>query len=138
MVIETITCKDFDKNERTETLYFNLTKAECMEMEMVTEGGLKEYLEKIVKDGDNQKIVDFFKMFILKAYGEKSADGHYFRKSKQRSEDFASTEAYSELFMKLINDGEYMKTFVANMLPGDYSSEDIDKIVDEKIEEFKN
>jgi hypothetical protein len=127
MLIEKIDYKDYNGNPRTATLHFNLSKAECMELEMIY-GGLQEYLQKLVDEHENEKLVMFFKNFILKGYGEKSEDGKYFRKSKERSEDFASTEAYSELFMKLISDQNYMKNFFVNMLPEDYRPGENDEI----------
>ena len=39
---------DYDGNERSEDIYFNLTKAEVMEMELGTTGGMQKMLEKIV------------------------------------------------------------------------------------------
>ena len=48
-----------------------------------------------------------FKDLILKAYGEKSADGRRFIKSKELSEAFSQTEAYSILYMNLIVNGVF-------------------------------
>ena len=49
MVKETIKYFDFDGNERTETFCFNLTKAECMEMELSTSGGLENAINRIIE-----------------------------------------------------------------------------------------
>ena len=40
MLKKTMTTVDFGGTERTEDYYFNLTRAEIMEMELTTEGGL--------------------------------------------------------------------------------------------------
>ena len=48
MLKKTITYKDYNGTERTEDHYFNLSEAECMEMEMGTTGGLSEMIRRIV------------------------------------------------------------------------------------------
>ena len=117
MVKETITYFDYDGNERTEDFYFNLTKAECMEMELSTTGGMQKLIDKIISEKDNKKIVETFKDIILRSYGEKSADGKHFYKSKEISAGFASTEAYSELFMKLATNAEAASSFIKGIVP---------------------
>lgn len=117
MLKKTITYFDYDGNERSEDFWFNLSKAECMEMELSTNGGMENLINKIISEKDNAKIVQIFKDIILKAYGEKSPDGKYFRKSAEISAEFASTEAYSTLFMELATDADAAAKFVRGVLP---------------------
>lgn len=117
MIKKTITCFDFDGNERTETFYFNLTKAECMEMELSASGGLEKTIQRIIDAKDTKLIVDTFKELILKAYGEKSPDGKYFYKSPEISAKFAATEFYSELFMELSSDADAASKFFNGIIP---------------------
>ena len=117
MLKKTITYKDFDDTERTEDFYFNLTKAEVLEMEMGTTGGLAKMLEKIVREQDNKRIVETFKEIVLKAYGEKSPDGKRFIKSPALSEEFAQTGAYSDLFMELATNAEAASAFINGIIP---------------------
>ena len=117
MLKEAITYVDYDGNERTENFYFNLTKAECMEMELSTTGGLEKLINKIIEEKDTARLVEIFKKIILKAYGEKSADGRHFYKSDEISNSFASTEAYSELFMKLATDADAATRFINGVVP---------------------
>ena len=117
MLKETITYFDYDGNERTENFYFNLTKAECMEMELSTSGGLEKSINRIIEAKDNAQIVETFKNIILKAYGEKSPDGKHFYKSPEISAAFASTEAYSDLFMRLASNAEEATRFVNGIIP---------------------
>ena len=123
MLKKTITYTDYNGTERTEDFHFNLNKAELMEMELSTDGGLEEYIKKIVNAKDNAKIVALFKDLVLKAYGEKSDDGKYFRKSPERSADFAQTEAYSKLFMELSTDAGAASAFVNGLVPQDLVSQ---------------
>lgn len=117
MLKKTITYTDYNGTERTEDFYFNLTKAEIMEMEMGTSGGMAEMIEKIVAAKDAPAIIKIFKDLVLKAYGEKSPDGKRFIKSDEISAAFAQTEAYSELFMELATDAEAAAAFVNGITP---------------------
>jgi hypothetical protein len=117
MLKKTITYTDFDGNERTEDFYFNLTQAEVVEIEHSVNGGLSLTLQKITKNQDATKIVKLFKDIILKAYGEKSDDGRRFMKSKEITDNFIQTEAYSELYMELATDDEKAAEFINGILP---------------------
>ena len=117
MLMKTITYTDYNDVERTEDFYFNLTKAELMEMEMGAVGGLSGMIEKIVSAKDAPAIIKVFKELVLKAYGEKSADGKRFIKSKEISDAFSQTEAYSQLFMELATDADAASKFVNGIAP---------------------
>ena len=117
MLKETITYTDYNGNERTEDFYFNLTNAEVTEMEMSTAGGLAEMISRVVAAQDAPSIIKIFKELILKAYGEKSADGKRFVKSEEISTAFSQTEAYSILFMKLATDADAAAKFVNGIVP---------------------
>lgn len=117
MLKKTITYNDYNGNERTEDLYFNLSQAEVMEMEMSTTGGLAEMIQKIVAAQDAPAIIKIFKEIILKAYGEKSPDGKRFIKSDEISKAFSQTEAYSKLFMELATDADAAAKFVNGIVP---------------------
>ena len=117
MLKKTVTYVDYNGVERTEDFYFNLSKAEVTEMELSVRGGLSVMLEELVKSGDNARIVEIFKDLVLRSYGEKSADGKRFVKSKELSEAFSQTEAYSEIFMELALDEKAAAAFVNGILP---------------------
>lgn len=119
MLKKTITYTDYNGNERKEDHYFNLSKAELMEMEMGTSGGLAEMIKRIVDAQDAPAIIKVFKDLILKAYGIKSADGKRFMKSEEISTEFAQTEAYSILFMELATDAEAASNFINGIVPTD-------------------
>ena len=119
MLKKTISYTDYNGLERKEDFYFNLTKAECMEMELSTAGGMQSLIQRIISEKDNAKIVAMFKELILKSYGEKSADGKRFYKSDDISRDFAATEAYTELFMELATNTDSAIDFIVNVFPVD-------------------
>lgn len=117
MLKKTVTYTDYNGSERTEDFYFNLTKAEIMEMELSTSGGLAEMIQRIVKAQDAPAIIKIFKELVLKAYGEKSPDGKRFIKSEEISTAFSQTEAYSQIFMELATDSDAAAAFVNGIVP---------------------
>ena len=123
MIKKTITYNDYNGVERTEDFYFNLSKAEVMEMEMSTSGGLAELITRIVAAQDQPAIIKIFKDLILKAHGIKSPDGKRFEKSEAISIAFSQTEAYSQLFMELATDADAASKFVNGIVPADMAKQ---------------
>ena len=119
MIKKTVTYTDYNKVERTENFYFNLSKAEVLEMEMSTAGGMAESIQKIIDAKDTPAIIRVFKDLVLKAYGVKSDDGRRFIKSKELSEEFSQTEAYSQIFMALATNADEAAKFVNGIVPAD-------------------
>ena len=123
MIKKTVTYTDYNGVERTENFYFNLSKAEVMEMEMSTEGGMAESIQKVVDAKDAPAIIRVFKDLVLKAYGVKSDDGRRFMKTKpagtRYADDFKETEAYSQIFMELATDADAAAKFVNGIVPAD-------------------
>ena len=123
MLKKTIEYTDYNGTKRSEDFYFNLSKAEVMEMELSTTGGLAETIQRIVNAQDHPAIIKIFKDLVLKAYGEKSADGKRFIKSEEISTAFSQTEAYSILFMELATDADAASKFVNGIVPADMSQQ---------------
>ena len=117
MLKETMTYTDFNGIERTEDFYFNLTEAEVMEMELSTTGGMAEMIQKIVAANDTPSILKIFKDLVLKAYGVKSPDGKQHIKNDKVREEFAQSQAYSDLFMRLATDADAAAKFVNGIMP---------------------
>lgn len=125
MLKKTITYTDYNGVERKEDFYFNLTKAEVMEMQMTTEGGLAERIQKIVDAQNATEIIKVFKKLVLDAYGIKSDDGRRFIKNDVVRDEFAQTEAYSILFMELATDADKASEFVNGIVPADMNQQAI-------------
>jgi hypothetical protein len=123
MLKKTITYTDYNGLERKEDFYFNLTKAELMKMEMGTAGGLAEAMQKLVNEKEAPAIIKMFEDLVLGAYGEKSPDGKRFIKNDEVRENFASTEAYSILFMELATDADKAADFIKAIIPSDLADE---------------
>lgn len=120
MLKKRIKFTDYNGVEREEDFYFNLTKAEIMEMEWGITGGLTERINRIISTQDAPEILKIFKDIIFKAYGEKSADGKRFeKKNGELAAAFAETEAYNVLFMELVQDDKAAADFMNAIVPSD-------------------
>lgn len=136
MLKKTITYVDYNDQKRTEDYWFHLTKSELIELDASNEGGLETTIRKIIKETDTKRIVELVKDLVLKSYGEKSADGKRFVKSKEAAEAFMQTEAYSQLFVDLISDPDQMTAFFKGAIPQDVR-EQADKMQKENPEAIK-
>lgn len=123
MFTKTFTYTDYNGVERKETHYFNLNKAEVMEMEMSTKGGLAEMIQRIIDAQDAPAIIKVFKDLIRKSYGVKSADGKRFIKNDELWEEFEQTEAYSQLFMELAQNADAASKFINGIVPADLNQQ---------------
>lgn len=123
MLKKIITYTDYNGVERTEPFYFNLSKAELMEMELGVTGGMTEMLNKIIAAKDAPSLMKTFKEMIMKAYGVKSDDGKRLIKSEELSIAFTQTEAYNVLFMELITDDKAAADFVNGIIPNEIQAE---------------
>ena len=120
---ETIVYTDYNGVERKEDFSFNFTKAELLEMELGTTGGLSEMIQKIIDTHDTPAIIKIFKEIVLKAYGQKSADGKRFIKTPELTTEFMQTEAYSKLFMELATNTDKAADFINKIVPQDIAQE---------------
>ena len=117
MLKKPITYTDYDGNKRTENYWFNLDEAEILELQMSYPGGMSAMLQKMVEEEDGAKILATIKKIIMMAYGEKSLDGKYFKKSEEMSVAFTHTRAYSALLMELYRDADAAADFMNKIIP---------------------
>lgn len=117
MLKKTLTYTDYNGTERTEDFYFNISKSELIDMEMSEEGGLRERLDRIIKEKDAKKLYQYFKELVSFAYGIKSDDGKRFIKSPELTAAFVQTEAYSDFFTDLATNDAHAAEFVNGIMP---------------------
>lgn len=118
MLKKVITYTDFNDVEQVDTFYFNFSKPELLEMELSFDGGLSEYIKKISEEKRPLELVKLFKDIILKAYGQKSADGKSFVKSEQLSREFSQTAAFVALYMELSTNADAASAFFNGLVSG--------------------
>lgn len=127
MLKKTVTYEDFDGNERTEDLYFNLTKTEATEFALelpdrVVEGidqndSNEQIANKFVEQIGGKGVFDFIKKLVLKSYGVKSLDGRRFIKKPELAEEFSQTLAYDNFIMELMSSETAAAEFVNAVIP---------------------
>lgn len=120
MLKKEITYKDlFDGTAKTETHYFNLTKAELVEFDAdYPPLGAFKYLSNLVEDPERNtgKIISAFKDLIMRSYGIRTPEGR-FVKSQELRDVFGASEAYSELFMEITSGDEAASAFINGIAP---------------------
>lgn len=119
MIKKEITYTDYDGISRTETFYFNLNKAELLEMELSSPGGLQEMVERIVKAKDQPTIIRLIKELLINCQGEKSLDGKVLLKTPEVHQRFQGSPAYEIMFMMLATDDEKSAEFINALIPAD-------------------
>lgn len=128
MYVEKITYTDFNGTERTEELYFNLSRADVIKLERSHPGGFLDAITDALKNNDNVAIFDMLQEIIVSAYGEKSEDGRRFIKSAALAEEFKETAAFDAMLDKFLEQPDLMNTFIQGVFP---------KVSDEQIAQAK-
>ena len=123
MYKKTVTYEDYKGNTRTEDFYFNLNKAELIELELSEKGGLTTMLDRIMAAQDSQELFRIFKEVVAKSYGVMSDDGRKFVKNEKVLEDFMSTEAYSVIFTELAMNDKAAAEFFNGIIPQNLAKE---------------
>ena len=117
MLKKTVTYTDYNGIERTEAFYFHYNEAEILDMEMSTEGGFAERIQKIIDAKDQVSLMQVIKKFVIDAYGVKSEDGKRFIKNDDVRTEFLESPAYSQIWMELVMDDEIAADFINNVIP---------------------
>ena len=129
MLKKIITFTDFEGNERNVEAYFNLTKTECIDLnlEFEDEGGLIGRIKKLMierEDGNapRKPAVDFVKLLIERSYGVRPKDDpSLFLKEDEDGrplyKKFRQTAAYDAYVYALLSGDESLDEFAENVLP---------------------
>ena len=130
MFSRTFEFKGYDGQMHKETWWFNLSEAELFKMELGSVGGVTGMMNRMLREEHPDKIVDMFESIILKAVGERSADGRRFIKKERPgmpwgevAEDFRETPAYAQLFTELVKSGEALANFLKGAIPAELAEE---------------
>lgn len=121
MISEVIRYTNLDGKVVEETYHFGLDRAELAEMKIRHEGPgkgtLEEYLDAIVKEEDNNKILDNFKAILFASVGIRVDD--YVKKDERIRDRFVGSGAYEATFMRMLGDAEYAAHIINGIVPAD-------------------
>src|SRR4051812_8985733 len=118
MIPETITYNDLDGNTVTKEWYFSLDRAEIAEMKIrhdgTGKGSLEDYLDRIVKEQDNNKLLDNFQAILMKSVGLRK--DNYIDKTPAIRAEFTGGGAYETMFMKMLEDATYAARLINGII----------------------
>jgi hypothetical protein len=126
MLKQTVTYTDFDNNETTETLYFNVSRSRLVEnydAVLVLETELREVSqlfegeERTLAPDEVQRVLDIVKKIMALAYGVRSEDGKRFRQSDELWSEFQETAAYEEYLWSLFQNPTLANQFIVGVMP---------------------
>lgn len=129
MLKQVVKYTNYNGQEDTETLFFNINRVELAELlDLLPQ--LEAFIENIgteereVTIPEIKEILSIIKTLIKVAYGERSEDGKHFRKSEEIFTDFSQSAVYDAFVMSLFdNGGEGAMKFMIEVLPKDLQGE---------------
>lgn len=116
MFTKEIKYEDFNGVAQVETLYFNVTKTELIELTSKNSNLVKD-LEHVAKSQDPVAMMDALVRIIMMGYGVKSEDGRRFIKSDKIREEFKQTAAYDALISELYENPDVGGEIIQHMFP---------------------
>jgi hypothetical protein len=122
MYKKTITFLDFDEIQQTETLYFNLTKNEIVELYDL-QPRLERWEKRIegpprdITPDEIRELLSIIKDLISRSYGQRSEDGKRFIKTSELHTEFTQTMAFDEFLFSLFNPPENAFEFITGIVP---------------------
>lgn len=123
MITITKTYTDYNGNSRTDTCYFNLTKAEIGNLQMRMNGTFIDHIQELAKKHKVEEMYHFVYDLILDSYGERDLEGFRFHKSPEMRTEFEQSIVFGEILIDLLNDPDKLSGFVKKILPSDVVAE---------------
>lgn len=126
MLRKVVKFKNFNDEEVSEVLYFNLTKTEILALNHEYQNGLSAKIQDIVDSVDPYEIYEFFKDLVSRSYGIKSQDGNSFKKSKQATDEFLQSLAFESFLFGILeadDNGKQAADFIKAIVPQDLLKE---------------
>ena len=111
MISKTIKYVDYNGVEKEGTYWFNMSRADLLDLEASTDGGWEATLRKLIAEQDGRKAYQFFEKFVRDSYGVKTEDGG-FDKDPKHFKAFRNSEAYSELIWGFVEHPEEAAQFI--------------------------
>lgn len=141
MYKKTITFTNYDGNDESVDVYFNLTRTECMDLNLEYEkdGGLIGRLKKLLNDRKadesipQKPAIDFIRLIVERSYGVRPEDDpSLFLKEDEEGrplyKKFRQSLAYHTFVYDLLSGKESLDEFASNVMP---------KVSDEEMAEAK-
>jgi hypothetical protein len=135
MLKKTIKFVNFEGDEVTQDFYFNLTKAELVELASeLPNFDIEAYLTRLAETNDQKAMLAFLKGLIARSYGKR--DENEFVKSVNQTSTFLASEAYSELLFEMAENLDMAVSFFNGVMPQSMMKEISTEEVKQKAREL--
>lgn len=141
MLKQTVTYENFDGQQVTEDLYFNITKTELADqidkadeiasLQTMLSGPARELSVSEVK-----RILEVVKWLLKLSYGVRSDDGKRFIKGEHIWTEFTQTAAYDAFLFSLFSQPEKAVQFMVGVVPSDLRG-DVERETMKRMNDFK-
>lgn len=112
---------DYLGRKRKSTVRFNFDESELAEMALSEEGGMDEWIDRIIQSSSVQEIVGIVKNVILRAYGERTEDGLFIKEDPitgaPLSRKFKASAVFPIVFMDVCFDAKKASAFISGCIP---------------------
>ena len=118
-----ITTENFEGKKITETLRFNLSETEMLDLVKADPTFTEDYLRWIVEQQDVSAMFDVIRKLVAVSYGVMSEDGRAFRKKPDDVYDFLHSTLYEALIDKFVTEGndKFMTEFIVGVFPAKFA-----------------
>lgn len=112
--------ENFNGEEKTKELRFNLSSSEITSLQFSKEGGIDKYYQKLVEEGNSGKLYSAFEELIKLSYGVISDDGERFIKNEEEYSKFHDSPAYDAFMEYIMTSENGASKFIMGILPKKY------------------
>ena len=132
MISKTIKYVDYNGVEKEGTYWFNMSRADLMDLETSDEEGWTNKVRKLIAEQRGREAYKIIEQFIKDSYGVKTPDGG-FDKDPKYLKEFRNSEAYSELIWGFVENPDSFASFIEGIVGSVKKSVDMIDI-DKEIE----
>lgn len=111
MISKTVKYVDYNGVEKVGTYWFNMSRAELIELEMSGESSWYERIKQLISEQRVREAYVMIEKFIRDSYGVKTPDGG-FDKDPAHLRAFRNSEAYSVLISGFVEHPEEFADFI--------------------------
>ena len=123
MCKEKLTFKNFNDEEVTVTLRFNLSEIELMDLVKDDPTFSQAYFNSLIENSDAYEMFRFVRKILALSYGELSNDGNTFMKSPEIMDKFLHSASYDALISKIADSEnvDILKTMLIGIFPAKFA-----------------
>jgi len=118
-----LTYTNFNGDTVTKEFFFNLSKSELAEQEMISDGSYSKTLLRISKSSKGSEVLPELKKILKWSYGVRSEDGERFIKNDEVWKEFEDSAAYDSLIMRMFTEDGFAAYFANGIVPADISGQ---------------